>query len=219
MIVPSAEGIYTDDLPANAPASESKKRSLNRFTPKQQRKSAASTSLPRFFLLKSNISTTIRIIIGPVWARIMAIFRRRQRSVFLRLASISSMWNMQASFQGTLYSKTLYNGIEPDTIDLYHLSTNDPSVTVTVKSGSKQTEYSSIFFRDYLDKKDKYCTYMGQNEPFVSVKTKAGNGKKLLIVKDSYAHSMIQFYMHHYSEICNDRPAVFYQSGSVYRYR
>ena len=42
---------------------------------------------------------------------------------------------------------------------------------------------------------------MGQNEPFVSVKTKAGNGKKLLIVKDSYAHSMIQFYMHHYSEI------------------
>ena len=41
------------------------------------------------------------------------------------------------------------------------------------------------------DKKDKYNTFLGQNEPCVSVKTDVTNQKKLLIIKDSYAHSMV----------------------------
>ena len=61
--------------------------------------------------------------------------------------------------------------------------------------------HQSIFFRNYLDKKYKYNTFLGQNEPCVSVKTDVTNQKKLLIIKDSYAHSMVQFYMYHYSEI------------------
>ncbi len=201
MIVPSAEGIYTDDLPANAPHLNQKAIIEQIYAKAAKEVSCIDVFTPLLSAKKQYIYYNT----DHHWTSLGAYNGYFSSASALGFSALGldkfNVEHASHSFQGTLYSKTLYNGIEPDTIDLYHLSTNDPSVTVTVKSGSKQTEYSSIFFRDYLDKKDKYCTYMGQNEPFVSVKTKAGNGKKLLIVKDSYAHSMIQFYMHHYSEI------------------
>ena len=59
----------------------------------------------------------------------------------------------------------------------------------------------SIFNEEFLKKKDKYSYFLNGNNAKVVVKTKQKNGKRLLIIKDSYAHIMAQFFCQNYEEI------------------
>ncbi len=99
------------------------------------------------------------------------------------------------SFRGTLFSKTLDNGVAPDIIDYYHLRGEEP-VTLTIGENT----YDSLYFRDFLAAKDKYSSYLGQNSPQMEITTSV-EGPSLLIFKDSYAHCMIPFLTAHYSRI------------------
>ncbi len=106
------------------------------------------------------------------------------------------------SFKGTLFSKTLNNKITPDTIDYYTLSAGDPVVSVEIQNGDKVNTYDTLYFREYLEVKDKYSSFMGSNSPIMNIHSELiGNTKKLLIFKDSYAHCLIPFYTKNYSEI------------------
>ncbi|MGN1135514.1 MAG: DHHW family protein [Oscillospiraceae bacterium] len=106
------------------------------------------------------------------------------------------------SFKGTFYSKTLSASVEDDTMDFYHSPDGDAPVTVEVTQefGSEPEVYDSIYFRNYLDVKDKYASFLGTNAPIVTIKT-GSEGGKLLIIKDSYAHCYSQFLTGDYSEI------------------
>ena len=106
-----------------------------------------------------------------------------------------------SDFRGTLYSKTLDNSITPDSIDYYHLKNNAPSITMTVFDGAKETEYDSLYVRDYLAVKDKYSSFTGSNQPIIDIETDLDNGKRLLLIKDSYAHSLVPFLANHYEKI------------------
>ncbi len=108
---------------------------------------------------------------------------------------------VSSEFRGTLYSKTLDNGVTPDTIDFYHLKANAPEITMTVFDGKNNTVYDSVYVRDYLEVKDKYSSFTGNNQPIIHIDTNIDNGKKLLLVKDSYAHSLVPFLANHYEKI------------------
>ncbi len=201
MIVPTAESIYTDQLPLMAPYFDQKKVIDSIYTASNKNL----TCIDVFTPLLSAKNQYIYYNTDHHWTSLGAYLGYFSSAKPLGFAhneiDIFNVEHASHDFKGTLYSKTLYEKSTPDTIDLYHLSTGEPQVTVTVNSGQKSSEHQSIFFRNYLDKKDKYNTFLGQNEPCVSVKTDVTNQKKLLIIKDSYAHSMVQFYMYHYSEI------------------
>lgn len=201
MIVPTAESIYTDQLPLMAPYFDQKKVIDSIYTASNKNL----TCIDVFTPLLSAKNQYIYYNTDHHWTSLGAYLGYFSSPKPLGFAHNEiDKFNVEHAshdFKGTLYSKTLYEKSTPDTIDLYHLSTGEPQVTVTVNSGQKSSEHQSIFFRNYLDKKDKYNTFLGQNEPCVSVKTDVTNQKKLLIIKDSYAHSMVQFYMYHYSEI------------------
>lgn len=106
-----------------------------------------------------------------------------------------------SSFRGTLFSKTLDSSVTPDSIDYYHLASNEPRVKMTVFDGREQTEYDSLYVRDYLAVKDKYSSFTGSNSPLITIETDVDNGKSLLLIKDSYAHSLVPFLSKHYSKI------------------
>ena len=106
-----------------------------------------------------------------------------------------------SDFRGTFYSKTLYDGIEPDILDIYYSSSGIEIESVEVKTGKETKTFDSYYFREYLDKKDKYSVFGGQNQPVVTVKTNLKTDDKLLVIKDSYANSYIPFLCQHYSEI------------------
>ncbi len=201
MIVPTAEAIYADSLPVNAPHLDQKAIIDEIYTKAEKPINCIDIFTP----LLSKKNQYIYYHTDHHWTGWGAYNGYFSSAAALGFSPIElEKFNVEHAshdFLGTLYSKTLYNGIDKDMIDLFFFSEEPTETTVTVKSGQKETTYDSIFFRDYLDKKDKYCVYMGQNEPCVTVQTEQTNGKKLLLIKDSYAHSTIQFYMHHYSEI------------------
>ena len=99
------------------------------------------------------------------------------------------------SFRGTLYSKTLDDSVTPDIIDYYHLR-GEEGVKLTIGENT----YDSLYFRDFLNVKDKYSSYLGQNSPQMEITTEV-DGPSLLVFKDSYAHSLIPFLTAHFSRI------------------
>ncbi|MBQ9383646.1 MAG: hypothetical protein IJT87_05365 [Ruminiclostridium sp.] len=103
------------------------------------------------------------------------------------------------SFRGTLYSKTLDDSITPDVIDYYHPH-SVKEVTLTVKDSKEVKKYDSLYFREFLDVKDKYSSFLGPNSPYIDITTGV-DGPSLLIFKDSYAHSLIPFLTAHFSRI------------------
>ena len=103
------------------------------------------------------------------------------------------------SFRGTLYSKTLDDGVTPDIMDYYHFKT-DRNIKLTINNGKSVNTYDSLYMREYLDVKDKYSSFLGPNSPYMSINT-GSDGPALLIIKDSYAHSLIPFLTAHFSRI------------------
>lgn len=112
-------------------------------------------------------------------------------------------------FRGTLFSKTLDFDVTPDVIDYYTLTENEPSVKVSVykeldpKTGKViYDEYDSMYFRSFLEVKDKYSSFLGQNSPIVTVENEnAKNDKSILLIKDSYAHSLVPFLSKEYKTV------------------
>ncbi|MCL2036476.1 MAG: DHHW family protein [Oscillospiraceae bacterium] len=108
-------------------------------------------------------------------------------------------------FRGTLFSRTLNFKIIPDTISLYTLSASSsfspPEIKLTVNDGATISEYDSLYLREFLEVKDKYAVFMGQNSPIMHIETDIENGKSLIVFKDSFAHSVLPFLANHYSKI------------------
>lgn len=102
------------------------------------------------------------------------------------------------SFEGTYQSKTGFPLIEKDTIELFQAG---EVTSYEVFDGEKTQSYDSIYFPEYLEKKDKYSYFLGQVQPYVTIKTKASTGKKLIIFKDSYAHCLTPMLLKDYDEI------------------
>ncbi len=108
---------------------------------------------------------------------------------------------VSTDFRGTLYSKTLDSRVPADTMEYFTLANGEPKVHMTCIDGTKVTEYDSLYVREYLDVKDKYSSFTGSNVPIVHIETDVDNGKSLLVIKDSYAHSLVPFLSKHYSKI------------------
>lgn len=100
------------------------------------------------------------------------------------------------SFNGTLFSSSGYRDITPDTITVY-VPSGDETVT-TWKNGAP--EAGMLYDRSYLETKDQYSMFMGGNTPLAVIET-GNEGGKLMLVRDSYADSMVPFLLEHFSEI------------------
>lgn len=103
---------------------------------------------------------------------------------------------VSTNFLGTFDSKAQVLNQETDKITVY---TN--TINKDVEGNYDGNIYNSIFNSEYLDKKDKYSYFLNGNNAKVIIKTKVDNNKKLLVIKDSYAHILAQFICQNYEEI------------------
>lgn len=100
-------------------------------------------------------------------------------------------------FHGTLYSKANAYDAAPDNIELF-IPKKPIHISVTYEDGKSS---DSLFAKEFLDKKDKYAVFLGGNHSLVKIKTDMKIGRKLLVLKDSYAHAFIPFLANHFDEI------------------
>ena len=102
-------------------------------------------------------------------------------------------------FYGTLYSNAPTFSQEPDEVLIY----NNPLGEYTVEYLDEGTVSDSLYNLDNLEIKDKYTTYLDGNHSIIKITSNAvsGDSGKLLVVKDSYAHSLLPLLADNYSEI------------------
>lgn len=101
-------------------------------------------------------------------------------------------------FYGSFYSKSGFRHVQPDRMELY-LPKDQEKYSVTYVDEGKTSD--SLYAMEQLQRKDKYAVFLNGNHPLVQIKTANPNGRKLLVVKDSYANSLIPFLLKHFSEI------------------
>ena len=97
------------------------------------------------------------------------------------------------SFLGTTYSKTLDSHARPDEVYI-----------APVKSGLKVNADGrdiDFYYKDAANEKDKYKVFFGGNYGQVSIRGGAENGKTLLVIKDSFANSLVPFLTADYENI------------------
>ena len=60
----------------------------------------------------------------------------------------------------------------------------------------------SLYNFDYLQEKDKYSLFLNNIHPLVEIENEtAPSDDVLMLIKDSYANSMVPFLTHHYKKI------------------
>lgn len=95
-------------------------------------------------------------------------------------------------FLGTIYSKINLK-VPSDTMELYD---TDQKYIIEYNMDGKRKD--SLYEYSHLETKDKYSVYLNGNNPLVEINTENKNGKKLLIIKDSYGHCFAPFAVNHF---------------------
>lgn len=110
------------------------------------------------------------------------------------------------SFQGTLASKTGSLNIK-DEVDIYTPKSKCDYI-VTYGSSNKQTR--SIYNSKAFSQKDTYQVFFGGNEGLINISINNNSNKHLLLIKDSYANSLVQFLLPYYRTITIVDPRYYY---------
>ena len=99
-------------------------------------------------------------------------------------------------FRGTMYSRSgAFRHAGEDIVRPDHAGLQ---ATVTLEDG---TVHEGLFFEERLAEKDKYMYYLDGNHAFESIETNVHNGRRALILKDSYAHILVPYLAAEYEHI------------------
>ena len=118
---------------------------------------------------------------------------------------------MSDSFYGTLYSKVAgMPGARADELELPQTLPENliieadgaPADALGADGKKAMPKLTGIYDLTKLDMKDKYAVYFGGNYGKITIKNPQLEGKgSLLIIKDSYANSMVPYLLDHYDQI------------------
>lgn len=209
MLVPNAQEIYKENVPKYAAVGNQKEFIENFYSSLEN----IAGTIDAYSALSANKDSYIYYRTDHHWTSYGAYLAYSAAGESLSYQSIPienfSIEHASNEFKGTLFSKTLDSSVTLDTMDYYTLKENEPSVTVSVyadydvETGEiTYDNYDSMYFREFLNVKDKYSSFLGQNSPIVTVVNEsAKSDRSLLIIKDSYAHSAVPFFSKEYKKV------------------
>lgn len=113
------------------------------------------------------------------------------------------------SFSGTLASTSGYHG-QQDTIEVYEPQDVENDYVVFYADDQKRT--TTIFERSCLEEKDQYTVFFGGNHTRVDIESPNSQDRCLLLFKDSYANSFVQFLTPYYRKIIMIDPRYYYDN-------
>ena len=202
-LVPSAAVVQPERLPAlahpwnEAEAIEQIYRQL----------SPAITAVDVFSVLKEHSGEYIYYRTDHHWTSYGAYLAYTQLAPALGLPQRAqeefAVTTLSNNFVGTYQSRTGLPWVTPDTLELYEAG-QAVSYEIFFDPLKPPEEHDSLYFEEYLAKKDKYAYFLGPitNSPYVRIHTGSDSGQKLIVFKDSYAHCLIPMLLADYSEIC-----------------
>ncbi len=119
---------------------------------------------------------------------------------------------LSSSFFGTTYSTSGFFFADADSI--YAPTVDSDKYTVEIVDTGRTLD--GFYDASYLDVKDKYSVFLSGNNAHVKIYDKSDENKEtLLIIKDSYSHSLAPLLAEHYNlELIDPR----YYTGSISEY-
>jgi hypothetical protein len=101
------------------------------------------------------------------------------------------------NFYGSLASQSGYR-CQPDNLQLFLPKVELP---YTVEYVYRQKTSTTVYAWEHLRQKDQYAVFLDGNHALIKITTENQTGRRLLVVKDSYANALVPFLIPHFSEI------------------
>mgnify|MGYP004516099991 FL=1 len=145
------------------------------------------------------------------WTTQGAYFAYLQLAKVLGINSSSISYDklpVSTSFQGTLSAKSGFRASKKEEMDVFLPRDEVPSSVVNYVDEQKKT--ASFYDTSQLETRDKYAMFFGGNHSKVVITTPTEENRTLLIIKDSYANSLVPFLAPFYRKIVLVDPRYFY---------
>ena len=194
-IIPSSSEIWSDRLPAGAPTADEKAIIDNLYDTVQ------TYTIDLYSALEAHKDEEIYYRTDHHWTSLGAYYGYTALMEAMGMEPIpldeSAKVTVSDSFYGTIFSTSGVRWVAPDHIDRY---ISGDGLKVTSYFDSTPTE-GSLYVDSYLDKKDKYSSFLGGNQPLCVIQTQHTDAPKVLVIRDSYTDSLAPFLTQNFSEI------------------
>ena len=207
-IAPNSTEIVSAYLPSNAPVPSQTEQikkiygSLNGFTPIDLCTPLKSTNNPQDLYYRTDHHWTSAAV-DIAYVEIAKKMGLDPASYQYRNLAVTD------SFRGTLASSSGIFSAQ-DTISI---PTCPSDVMYRVTYVEEERVTTSVFDPQKLNSKSKYEVFFGGNYPEVVIESSSANDKVLMVVKDSYANSLIPLLIPHYKKIIIIDPR--YYNGNI----
>lgn len=196
MLVPTAVTIYGDRLPAFAPPSDQMETAREIYDATGIPAVDCSEKLLAVSEEQLYYRTDHHWTTAGAYCGYLAYCEEKGISPVPREALGSNI--VTDEFAGTLYSKVNDYSHKKDEITIF----TNPSDELVVTYPDTGEVSDSLYNFDYLSQKDKYSMFLNNIHPLVEIENKrAPSDAVLMLIKDSYANSMVPFLIHHYKKI------------------
>lgn len=195
MLVPTADNILTDKMPANAPCF-----SQEVFLEEVRDLVGSEYYVDAFSMLKEHSEEEIYYRTDHHWTSLGAYYGYRAWADFAGEKpypyNTDTMVPASSDFLGTLHSKV---NIAWKKDSIYYFGETD-IMPVTVTYDMQKTT-NSLYEEDYLDTKNQYGFFLDDNHALVEINTGNQTGKTLFVIKDSYANCFVPLVLPHYDTV------------------
>lgn len=196
MLVPTADNILTDKLPAYAQYYDQKA-----FLEQVEEGIGEKNLINVYDTLKEHSDEYIYYRTDHHWTTLGAYYAYMEWKDQAKRPSVvrfdpDEMETVTEEFLGTLHSKINLPWKE-DTIQILP-ETKRRVPTLLYNYTDKTFTY---YEEEYLETKNKYGYFLDDNHPLIEIKTGYTTGRKLVLLKNSYANCMVPMLANHYDEI------------------
>lgn len=195
MLVPTADNILTDKLPKNAPYYDE-----TELLAQVEELVGPYRYIDVYGALKEHAAEEIYYRTDHHWTSLGAYYGYVEWAetvhVYPLLRNPQMRETVSEDFLGTLHSR-INLSMEPDQIQYFPQTENSP-VEITYDFGRTAT---SFYEPKYLNTKNKYGYFLDDNHALAEIHTSRHNGRKLFVLKDSYANNVIPMLAQHYEYV------------------
>ncbi|NIK71296.1 DHHW family protein [Paenibacillus sp. BK720] len=204
LLAPTSIGLYPDKLPWKAPHDGQDR--VNEAVGEQLQGLANLTYMNGFNVLKPHASENIFYRTDHHWTTLGAYYAykayAKQMGWTPHPLPSYTVKTVSDSFLGSYHTRGQFSLVKPDLLQVF--LPNKP-VATSMYVADTDTTTNSLYDESYLAKKDKYSYFLGGVHALLTLTSDIPPGDvdldRLLVIKDSYAHSVLPFLAQHAKEI------------------
>lgn len=202
MLVPTAAGVYGDNIP-EALMGKSQREMINDAYMQLDRRIA---SIDAFYPLYSAKDEYVYYRTEDLWTSFGAYYAYCE-SIKTLGESPKTLENYDqeyalTAFYGDMYSRAMVSGLDPDRINIFRSKVHSPVKSVVLTKGDDVKEADSVYFKSALKTSSKTDIFlMGDNYTKCDIYNDLPGSPTLLIIKGSFANTIVPYYTAHYRKI------------------